>query len=128
MNFNEVYNKLATQFITEQPTNPQAVPPATGATPTAPAPSAAPDPSAAPTPPPAAPAKPFDKPYQDLAKLLYKALRLRFEDLPTEEQDRITAVTPEGEDSIDSDEKGVALFDAVDKLVKSNEMPQTEEE
>lgn len=95
-----------------------------------PPPPAAPDAGMAGAPPPAPIAqpqpeqekKPFDKPYTDLGQLLYKALRLNFESLSEEAQKSITDIAAQGAESIDSDEKGAALFQAVQKIVNDQDM------
>jgi hypothetical protein len=66
--------------------------------------------------PPMPPKKEFDKPYQDLAQILYKALRMNFETLPQAEKDKVLSVVPDGETSIDSDNVGSALFAAVEEV------------
>ena len=63
----------------------------------------------------------YDKPYQDLGKILYKALRLDFDDLGSALQQQIMNLKP---DQIDSDEQGVALFKEVEKIL--NEQQGTE--
>lgn len=49
----------------------------------------------------------YDKPYQDLAGLLYKALRMDFDELGPTLQQKILNLHP---DKIISDEQGVAIF------------------
>lgn len=51
----------------------------------------------------------YDKPYQDLASLLYSALRTNFDDLEQSQQRKILAVHPE---DVKDDKQGVALFKA----------------
>lgn len=80
---------------------------------------APPAPGGAPAQPPAAPQK-FDKPYQDLGELLYKALRINFDDLTASQQDRILNVGP---DNIDSDEKGALIFKIVEEILNDRGDP-----
>ena len=75
-------------------------------------------PQGQPTPPPE---KKFDKPYQDLAKLLYKALRTDFNTLSDEQKDVILDIVPDGEKSINDDAAGAALFNAVESIVDEQE-------
>lgn len=63
----------------------------------------------------------YDKPYQDLGRVLYQALRTNWEDIPNTHQDRISRLTPGGVESIDSDEEGVALFKAVEHIISDTE-------
>lgn len=73
------------------------------------------------------PPKVFDKPYQDLGQILYKALRMNFGDIPETIQDQIHVIAPDGSDSIDSDEKGSALFGAVESILSEQEMVPSHE-
>jgi hypothetical protein len=63
----------------------------------------------APTPEVGAETKPIDynKPYQDLAILLYQAIRTDFSELNDEQQKQVLQMHP---DNIDSDEKGANAF------------------
>ena len=60
----------------------------------------------------------YDKPYQDLAKILYKALRLDFDDLGTALQQKIMNLQP---DTIDTDEQGVAIFKEVEAILNEQQ-------
>ena len=108
-------------ILSEVDTMPQA-----GGTTGAPAMDAPPVPAPAPvTPPPAPEEVKYDKPYADLAQLLYKALRINFDKLPEDLQNKVHRVVPSGIESIDNDQKGTALFKAVDEIVKDQDMVPT---
>jgi len=68
---------------------------------------------------PPAPPQPvtFDKPYQDLGRLLYHALRVNFDEWPDELKHKIHNIAPDGAKSIESDEDGVSLFKAVEDAI-----------
>lgn len=69
-------------------------------------------------------AKPvYDKPYQDLASVLYDALRVSFEDIEQSSQRKILGLHPE---SIKSDEQGVALFKTVEKVLNEMNGPDSD--
>lgn len=65
----------------------------------------------------------YDKPYQDLAAILYQALRTNFEDLEQTAQRKILALHPE---DIKSDQQGVSLFKALERILDEREGPQPE--
>lgn len=62
----------------------------------------------------------YDKPYMDLAKILYKALRTNFEDLEDTAQRKILSIKP---DDIKSDEQGVSLFKSLERILNEMEGP-----
>jgi hypothetical protein len=108
----EKYSKYG--LILEDPTAPEM--PAGDAAPATEAPAPAGG-DAAPTPAAGAETqKPqYDKPYQDLAKILYKALRLDFEDLDPTLQQRILTLKP---DNIKNDEQAVTIFKEVETILQ----------
>ena len=63
----------------------------------------------------------YDKPYQDLARVLYGALRLNFEDIPETYQSRILRLAADGAESISTDEEGVAFFQEVENILDEQE-------
>ena len=56
----------------------------------------------------------YDKPYQDLAKILYKALRQDFDDLQPTLQRKVLALHP---DDIKNDQQAVLLFKEVESVL-----------
>lgn len=56
----------------------------------------------------------YDKPYMDLARILYQALRLDFDELETILQNRILNLKP---DDIKSDKQAVSIFREVENIL-----------
>lgn len=73
-----------------------------------------------PSQPEAAPQEPkqFDKPYADLGKLLYKSLRMNYDEIPDGLKNKILAITPQGDKSIETDEQGSNLFKVVEEIIQ----------
>jgi hypothetical protein len=67
----------------------------------------------------------YDKPYQDLAGLLYEALRMNFDDLEQSQQRKILALHPE---DIKSDQQGVSIFKAFESVLNDQEGPEPEDQ
>lgn len=68
----------------------------------------------------------YDKPYMDLAKIMYKALRTNFEDLETSKQRKIMSLKP---DDIKTDEQGVSIIKAFeDTLSEFGPEPQSSDD
>lgn len=67
----------------------------------------------------------YDKPYQDLAALLYEALRMNFDDLEQSQQRKILALHPE---DIKSDQQGVSIFKSFESILNDQEGPEPEDQ
>lgn len=65
----------------------------------------------------------YDKPFQDLASLLYEALRMNFDDLEQSQQRKILALHPE---DIKSDDQGVSIFKAFESVLNEQKGPEPE--
>jgi hypothetical protein len=74
----------------------------------------------APVPPP----KFMDKPYADIGQLLYKALKFDFNKLSDEQKSVVNDLAKLGPKSIDTDEKGMSMFQAVERIT-SDLVPST---
>lgn len=59
----------------------------------------------------------YDKPYIDLAKILYKALRIEFNELDNILQNRILNLKP---DDIKSDKQAVGLFKEIEDVLNDH--------
>ena len=118
MKFDEFVSKKLRMYITEDAMAPDQSASAAPSTPP-------PDPStasadASPTPQEGASTEQakYDKPYQDLAKILYKALRLDFDDLGPTLQQKIMNLNP---DNIESDQQGVSIFKEVEAILNEQQ-------
>lgn len=65
----------------------------------------------------------YDKPYQDLARVLYKALRIDFNALEQTAQQKILNLHP---DNIKTDQQGVTIFKEVEKMLNETEGIETQ--
>lgn len=66
----------------------------------------------------------YDKPYQDLAKLLYQALRVNFDELEESQQRKIMALHP---DDVKDDNQGVAIFKTFEAIFAEQNGPEPED-
>jgi len=66
----------------------------------------------------------YEKPYRDIAKLLYDALRINFEDLEQSAQRKILTLNP---DDIKNDQQGVAILKAFERINEERQGPEPEE-
>ena len=64
--------------------------------------------------------KEYDKPYQDLATLLYQALRINYDDL---DELKLKAFTDKKPENIVSDEHGATIFQEFEKLLRDVTTP-----
>lgn len=62
----------------------------------------------------------YDKPYMDLGKILYRALRVNFDDLEETAQRKILALKPQ---DIKSDEQAVSVFKTVERVMNEMDGP-----
>lgn len=67
----------------------------------------------------------FDKPYKDLAKIAYKALRIDFDTVPKTYQDRLLRLDPE---NTNDNNKGVEIFKTLEDIVNDMYGVESEQE